>query len=77
MAYVASGRPVGRPRQFYKYELPSGVVKVVRAQCADYSRKELCIRDGVRRNSERIHSHERRHRQGSDRHRGGMPTAFS
>lgn len=46
MAYVASGRPVGRPRQFYKYELPSGVVKVVRAQCADYSRKELCIRDG-------------------------------
>ena len=46
MSYVTSGRPVGRPRQFYKYELPSGVVKVVRAQCADYARKELCIREG-------------------------------
>lgn len=46
MGYVASGRPVGRPRQFYKYELPSGVVKVVRAQCADYARKELCIKEG-------------------------------
>lgn len=46
MAYVSSGRPVGRPRQFYKYELPSGVVKVVRAQCADYDRKELCIQEG-------------------------------
>lgn len=46
MAYVSSGRPVGRPRQFYKYELPSGVVKVVRAQCADYARKELCIQEG-------------------------------
>lgn len=46
MGYVTSGRPVGRPRQFYKYELPSGVVKVVRAQCADFARKELCIQDG-------------------------------
>ena len=46
MGYVSSGRPVGRPRQFYKYELPSGVVKVVRAQCADYARKELCIKEG-------------------------------
>lgn len=46
MAYVSSGRPVGRPRQFYKYELPSGVVKVVRAQCADYARKVLCIQEG-------------------------------
>lgn len=45
MGYVASGRPVGRPRQYYKYEIPSGVVKVVRAQCADYERKRLCIKD--------------------------------
>ena len=46
MSYVSSGRPVGRPRQFYKYELPSGVVKVVRAQCADYAWKVLCIKEG-------------------------------
>lgn len=46
MSYISSGRPVGRPKQFYKYELPSGVVKVVRAQCADYKRKELAISEG-------------------------------
>ncbi len=46
MGYIPSGRPSGRPRQFYKYELPHGVVKIVSAQCADFSRKELAIRDG-------------------------------
>ena len=47
MGYIASGKPKGRPKQFYKYELPAGVVKVVRAQCADYERKELAICDGT------------------------------
>ena len=47
MGYVASGRPKGRPKQFYKYELPTGVVKVVRAQCADYERKTLAIKSGT------------------------------
>lgn len=46
MGYITSGRPTGRPRQFYKYELPHGVVKIVSAQCADFARKELAIRDG-------------------------------
>ena len=43
MGYVASGKPKGRPKQFYKYELPTGVVKVVRAQCADYERKKIAF----------------------------------
>ena len=47
MGYVASGKPKGRPKQFYKYELPTGVVKVVRAQCADYERKQIAIRSGT------------------------------
>ncbi len=47
MGNVVSGRPKGRPKQFYKYELPTGVVKVVRAQCADYLRKSLAIKDGT------------------------------
>lgn len=47
MGYIATGKPVGRPKQFYKYELPSGVVKVVRAQCSDYFRKELAIKTGL------------------------------
>ena len=46
MGYVASGKPKGRPKQFYKYELPTGVVKVVRAQCADYERKKIAIGGG-------------------------------
>lgn len=46
MGYVGMNRPAGRPKQFYKYELPSGVVKVVRAQCADYKRKEIAIKQG-------------------------------
>lgn len=46
MGYNPSGRPVGRPKQFYKYELPQGVVKVVSAQCADFRRKELAISEG-------------------------------
>ena len=47
MGYVGSGRPVGRPKQFYKYELPHGVIKVVSAQCADYKRKQLAISEGA------------------------------
>jgi len=47
MGRVPSGKPKGRPKQFYKYELPTGVVKVVRAQCADYERKELAIESGT------------------------------
>lgn len=46
MGYIPSGRPNGRPRQFYKYELPHGVVKIVSAQCADFMRKELAISEG-------------------------------
>ncbi|MBO5480611.1 MAG: hypothetical protein J6A63_05455 [Clostridia bacterium] len=46
MGYVASGKPKGRPKQFYRYELPTGVVKVVRAQCADYERKKIALRSG-------------------------------
>lgn len=46
MQSVITGRPIGRPKQFYKYELPQGVIKVVRAQCADYDRKALAIREG-------------------------------
>ncbi len=34
----------GRPKVFIKHELPSGVVKVVRAQCADYARKERALK---------------------------------
>lgn len=43
MKGIISNRPIGRPKQFYKYELPQGVIKVVRAQCADYHRKALAI----------------------------------
>jgi hypothetical protein len=46
MGYAASGRSKGRPKQFYKYELPMGVVKVVRAQCADFERKKIAMRSG-------------------------------
>lgn len=46
MGYISSGKPIGRPKQFYKYELPQGVVKIVSAQCSDYSRKELAIKEG-------------------------------
>lgn len=45
MQSVITGRPIGRPKQFYKYELPQGVIKIVRAQCADYDRKALAIRE--------------------------------
>ena len=34
----------GRPKVFIKHELPEGVVKVVRAQCADYTRKERALK---------------------------------
>lgn len=44
MGYVASGKPKGRPKQYYRYELPSGVVKVVRAQCADFERKKIALK---------------------------------
>ena len=37
----------GRPRQFYRQEVPKGVVKVVRAQCADYNRKKIAIKSGT------------------------------
>lgn len=46
MGYLASGRPRGRPKQFNRYELPHGVVKIVSAQCADFSRREKAIREG-------------------------------
>lgn len=46
MGYTGMNRPAGRPKQFYKYELPGGVVKVVRAQCADFQRKEIAIKQG-------------------------------
>ncbi len=46
MGYISTGRPTGRPKQFQRYEIPRGVVKIVSAQCADFSRKELAIRDG-------------------------------
>jgi hypothetical protein len=36
----------GRPKKFYRHELPNGVVKVVRAQCADYERKKIALRSG-------------------------------
>jgi hypothetical protein len=41
------GMTRGRPKQFYRHELPVGVVKVVRAQCADYERKRLALRTGT------------------------------
>lgn len=41
------GMTRGRPKQFYKHELPTGIVKVVRAQCADYQRKKLALRTGA------------------------------
>lgn len=47
MGYIAKGTPKGRPKQFYKYELPNGVVKIVRAQCADYERKTIAVRSGT------------------------------
>ncbi len=47
MGYVGTNRPAGRPKQFYRYELPSGVVKVVRAQCADFKRNEIAKQFGV------------------------------
>ena len=47
MAYIANGKSRGRPKQFYKYELPTGVVKIVRAQCADYERKTIAMRGGT------------------------------
>ena len=52
MQSVITGRPIGRPKQFYKYELPQGVIKVVRAQCADYDRKDCC------RNAAIVHKNE-------------------
>ena len=45
MSYTPNGNPRGRPKQFFKYELPSGVVKVVRAQCADYKRKNIALKN--------------------------------
>lgn len=46
MQRAITSRPIGRPKQFYRYELPQGVIKVVRAQCADYARKALAIHEG-------------------------------
>ena len=57
MAYVCNGRPKGRPQQFYKYELPTGVVKIVRAQCADYERKTIAMRSGTLQ-PEVLHAYE-------------------
>ena len=37
----------GRPKQFYKNEIPREIIKVVRAQCADYNRKKIAIKSGT------------------------------
>ena len=34
---------MARPKMFYKYELPQGVIKMVRAICADYERRKLAL----------------------------------
>lgn len=47
MNYAGMNRPAGRPKQFYNYELPSSVVKIVRAQCADFKRKEDALKSGA------------------------------
>jgi hypothetical protein len=39
-------RSRGRPKQYYKYQLPTGVVKVVQAQCADFERKRIALKNG-------------------------------